>query len=119
MKWEIQVRAYLTGAADHVRVIRRTRNSAGVYADPAPPSDPDECKAWDKSERVAMSVIMVTASELHLELVHKMGEEPAWKVWKAIKAQHQQHDMSLWHEAWMHLFSVWKKPTKTYVDFYR
>ena len=103
MKWEIQVRAYLTGAADHVRVIQRVRDSAGGYIDPAPPSDPDELRAWQKSERVALGVIMATTSDLHLELVHRMCEEPVWKVWKAIEAQYQQHDASLRHEAWMQL----------------
>ena len=119
MRWEIQVRAYLTGAADHVRIIRRTKDSAGKYVDPTPPTDPDELKAWDKSERVAMGVIMATASDLHLEVVHKMSEEPVWKVWKAIEAQHQQHDASLRHEAWMQLFVIQKKPSETYVDLYR
>jgi hypothetical protein len=116
MTWEIQVRVYLTGAADHVRVIQRTKRTDGKYHDPSPPPDPDERKAWDKSERVAMGVIMATASDLHLELIYRMSEEPAWKVWKAIEAE---HDVSLRHEAWMQLFATRKKPTETYVDFYR
>ena len=43
LKWEIQVRAYQTGAAGHIHVIRCTKG----YVDPTPPADPDEVKAWD------------------------------------------------------------------------
>ena len=66
-----------------------------------------------------MGVIMATASNLRLELVHRMCEEPVWKVCKAIEAQHQPHDASLHHEAWMQLFAIRKKPMETYVDPYR
>ena len=95
MRWEIQVHAYLTGAADHIWVIWCTKGSDGKYVNPIQPTDLDELKDWNKSERVAMGVIMATASDLHLELVHKMSEEPVWVLWKAIEAQHQQHDASL------------------------
>jgi len=119
MKWEIQVRAYLMGAANHVHVIQRTRDSDGKYHDPAPPTDQDKRKAWDKSERIAMGIIMATASDLHLELFHRMSKEPVWDVWKAIEGQHQQQDVSLRHEAWMQMFAICKKPTETYVDYYQ
>jgi hypothetical protein len=119
MKWEIQVQAYLTGAANHVHVIRRPKGSDGKFSDPTPPTDLEELLTWNKSERVAMGIIMATASDLHLELIHKMSEEPAWKLWKAIEAQHQQHDASLHHEAWIQLFTTHKKATETYVDFYQ
>ena len=118
MKWEIQVRAYLTGAADHIWVIWRTKGSDRKYVNLIQPTDPDGLKDWNKSEHVAMGVIMVTASNLHLELVHKMGKEPIWELWKAIEAQHQQHGVSLWHGAWMQLFAIWKRPNEGYVDYY-
>ena len=117
MKWEIQVHAYLTGAADHVWVIQHTKGSDGKYVNPIQPTNLDELKDWNKSKHMAMGVIMVTASNLHLKLVHKMGEEPVWELWKAIEAQHQQHDASLWHEAWMQLFAIWKRPDEGYVDY--
>jgi hypothetical protein len=119
IKWEIQVWLYLTGTADHVRMIRHTKDAAGMYADPAKPTDPGKGRAWDKSEHVALGVIMVTASDLHFKLVHRMGKEPVWKLWKAIGMQHEQHNTSLCHEAWMQLFALRKKPTETYINFYQ
>ena len=119
MKWEIQVCAYLTDAADHIWVIQCTKGSDGRYVNLIQPTDPDELKDWNKSEHVAMGVIMVPASDLHLKLVHKMGEEPVWELWKVIEAQHQQHDASLQHEAWMQRFAIWKRPNEGYVDYYQ
>jgi hypothetical protein len=119
MKWEIQVRAYLTGVSDHVRVIRRTKDNTGKYQDPTPPTDDEDLKAWNKSERVAQGVIMATASDLHLELIHRRSEGPVWKMWTEIEAQHQQHDASLRHEAWMQLFAIRRKPSEPYIDLYR
>jgi len=119
MKWEIQVRVYLTGATDHVCVIRHTRDLDGKYHDLAPPTNQNEHKAWDKLECIAMGIIMATASDLHLELIHRMSEEPVWDVWKAIKGQHQQQDASLCHEAWMQMFAICKKPTEAYVNYYQ
>ena len=60
---------------------------------------------------------MATVSDLHLELVHKMNEEPVCKLWKAIEAQHQQHDVSLWHEARMQLFTMRKRPDESHVNY--
>jgi len=119
MKWEIQVEAYLTGAADHIRVIRRTKDTGGKYADPVAPTDAEELKSWEKSERVAQGVIMATASDLHLELIHKLREGSIWKMWSEIKSQHEQHDASLRHKVWMQLFAIRKKPAETYMDLYR
>jgi hypothetical protein len=119
MKWEIQVEAYLTGSADHIRIIRCTKGTDGKYTDPVAPTDADERKAWDKSERVAQGVAMATASDLHLELIHKLKEGSVWKLWSEIKVQHEQHDASLQHEAWMQLFVIHKKPGESYLDLYR
>jgi len=38
-----------------------------------------------------------------------MSEDSVWNVWKAIEAQHQQHDASLRHEAWTQLFDYRSK----------
>jgi len=76
-------------------------------------------RSADRAERVTIGVIMATASDLHLELIHKMSEHSVWNVWKAIEAQHQQQDASLRHEAWMQLFAIRKEPNETYVDFYQ
>ena len=119
MKWDIQVHTYLTGAADHVQVIWCTKGSDRKYVNPIQPTDPDELKDWNKSECVVMGVIMATASDLHLELVHKMSKEPIWELWKVIEAQHQQHDASLQHEAWMQLFTIQKRPDEGYVNYYQ
>ena len=119
MRWEFQVHTYLTGTADHIQVIQHTKGSDRKYINPIQPTDLDELKDWNKSGCVAMGVIMVMASNLHLELVHKMGKEPIWMLWKAIEAQHWQRNASLWHEAWMQLFTIQKRPNKGYVNYYQ
>jgi len=118
MRWEIQVEAYLTGAADHIRVICHTKGNDGKYTDPVTPTDAEERKSWEKSEHVAQGIIMATASDLHLELIHKLREGSIWKMWSEIKSQHEQHDASLWHKVWMQLFMICKKPAETYMDLY-
>src|SRR6267154_4790875 len=47
-EWKIQVNAYLTGVADHVRVISRRPNVAtGVISDPVRPTVVAEAAKWD------------------------------------------------------------------------
>lgn len=76
--WALKVRAYLA-PNDHVRVIQRTLLDDGSYTDPTPPEDPDDLKDWIKSERVALGLIIGTASDLHFELCHARERGPAWE----------------------------------------
>lgn len=118
MIWELQVEAYLMGEDDHFRVLQPTKDSEGFH-NPSRPSDAEEGKAWDQSERVARGVIMATASDLYLELIGSMRGESVWKLWKAIEAKHQQYNESLRAEAWMQLLAIRKKPDEAYMDFFR
>ena len=56
--WEIQVVAFLTGTAKHVRVIERRCNTGGTLVDPAPPSDSADLEKWHASQRETLGVIM-------------------------------------------------------------
>lgn len=118
LEWQTAIEKYLT-FCDHVRVIRRTKSSTGALVDPSPPSDPDDLKKWNQSEQIARGVIMITAVDLHLELVHKYEDGSAWELWKAIEACHVQQDAFLYHQAWVHLFSLRKRPDERYMDYYR
>ena len=68
-KWEIQVISYLTGTADHVRVIEHHWGSNNTLVNPARPADTTAQAKWDASEWEALGVIMSTASDLHLEII--------------------------------------------------
>jgi hypothetical protein len=105
LKWQLCVKAYLT-PGDHVRVIKRTKTATGALADPVAPADPAELERWNRSERIAMGVVMGTANDQHLELIHKHEEGSVWALWKAIEAYHVQRDASLRHQAWMQLLSI-------------
>jgi hypothetical protein len=118
--WAMQVEAYLTGAADHWRVIEGDEKADGTYDRPTPPTDKTskEWTDWRKSERTACGVIMATAGELHAEIVLRNKGKP-YDMWTAIEAQHLQRDVSLRHEAWMQFLALRKKTEETYVDYYR
>ena len=117
-RWRMQVRGYLC-AGDHGRVIKRTADPQGNMVDPVEPADADELKAWRKSERVVWSVLLLTANELHFELLEQYEDQSTWKIWWAIEEHHVQDDASLWHEAWMQLFSIRKKDNESYMDLYQ
>jgi hypothetical protein len=117
LKWQLSIKAYLT-PGDHVRVIKRTRDTTGALVDPAAPADHVELERWNRSERIAMGVVMGTAYDQHLELILKHEEGSVWALWKAIETHHVQRDASLRHEAWMQLLSIRKKPDEKYVDLY-
>jgi hypothetical protein len=52
--WKIQVIAYLTGVADHARVISRRPGPSGTFLDPKRPTADDAViEKWDASERQA------------------------------------------------------------------
>jgi hypothetical protein len=116
LEWKTALEEYLT-PHDHVRVIRWTKSSTGALVDPLPPSDPDELERWNQSERVAKGVIMMTAADHHLELVYKYKSESVWELWKAIEARHAPRDAFLYHQAWVHLVSLRKGPSESYVDY--
>ena len=118
--WAMQVEAYLTGAADHWRVIEGEEKPDGSYDRPAPPTDrtSKEGLDWKKSSRVACGVLMATAGELHAETVLEHKGRP-YEMWKAVEAQHLLRDASLRHEAWMQFLAMRKKVDETYVDYYR
>ena len=121
-EWKASLEAYLT-PDDHVRVIRRTKTAMGALVDPVPPTDPDDLVRWNQSERVAMSIIARTATDLHLELlykyVHGYVDGSVWELWKAIEALHVRQDPFLYHQAVVHLFSLRKRPDERYVDYFR
>jgi hypothetical protein len=116
----MQVKAYLTGAADHWHVIKGAEKPDGSYDQPVPPADKKstEWLDWKKSECVACSVLMATAGEIHTEIILRSKGKP-YDIWKAIEGQHLQQDTSLRHKAWMQLLALRKKVNKVYVDFYR
>ncbi len=67
-KWENQVISFLTGTADHVRVIERRPGAGNALVDPARPADDPNYATvaaaqakWDASGREALGVIMCTA----------------------------------------------------------
>jgi hypothetical protein len=70
-EWAMQVEAYLTGAADHWRVIKGAEKPDGTYNRPAPPTDTTTLawSDWKKSERVACGVLMASAGDLHGEVI--------------------------------------------------
>jgi transposase InsO family protein len=117
LKWQLCVKAYLM-PGDHIRVIKHTKTATGVLADPVPLADPAELERWNRSEWIAMGVVMGTANDQHLELIHKHEEGSVWALWKAIEAHHVQCDASLHHEVWMQLLSIRKNPDEKYVDLY-
>ena len=102
-----------------MRVIRRTTGASGILLDPVTLTDAAELERWIRSERHAMGVIMGTAANLHYKLLSKHEHGGVWPLWRAIKAQHVLHDMSLRHEAWMQLFGIRKRSGETYLDLYR
>jgi hypothetical protein len=104
--WAMQMEAYLTGAADHWRVIEGAEKADG------PPTDKTS------TDCIACGVIMATARELHAELILQNKGKP-YDMWKAIEAQHLQQDASLRHDAWMQLLALRKKVDETYIDFFR
>jgi hypothetical protein len=117
-KWQLSVKAYLT-PGDHVRVIRRTKDTSGTLLDPVAPTDAAELEKWTRSERHAMGVIMGTATDLHYELISKHEGGGVWPLWKAIEGQHVTLDASLRHEAWMQLFGIRNRNGESYLDLYR
>ena len=58
---KIQVIAYLTEVADHVRVISHCPNMFGVISDPRRAVNATEAARWDALERMVLGVIMFTA----------------------------------------------------------
>jgi hypothetical protein len=102
----------------HAWGLKRTKTATGALADPVPPADPAELERWNRSERIAMGLVMGTANDQHLELIHKHEEGSVWALWKAIEAHHVQRDASLRHEAWMQLFSIRKSTDEKYIDLH-
>jgi len=100
-KWEIQVISYLTGTADHVRIIEHCWGSNNTLVDPTCPTDTAAQAKWDASEWEALGVIMSTASDLHLEIIlrHQTTGDPVYSLWKKICGLHCSADASLHHEA--------------------
>ena len=99
-KWSWAVKVYLT-PGDHVRVIKRSKDTTGKLVDPTAPIDAKEREAWNRSERMAVGIIAGSVIDLHLELLHRYEDESTWKLWCAIEALHEQKDASLRHGAWM------------------
>lgn len=52
-----------------MRVIKRIKDSNGDLVNLKQPTDDAELKEWTKSECRAMGVILVTAQDLHYELI--------------------------------------------------
>jgi hypothetical protein len=117
LKWQLCVKAFLT-PGDHVHVIKCMKTATGTLVDLVALADPAELERWNRSEQIAMGVVMGTTNDQHLELIHKHEEGSIWALWKAIKVHHVQCDASLWHEAWMQLLSICKNPDEKYVDLY-
>jgi hypothetical protein len=117
-KWQLSVKAYLT-PGDHVRVIRRTKDTSGNLLDPVALINVIELEKWNWSEWRTLGVIMGTATDLHYKLLSKHKHGGVWPLWKAIKAQHISHDASLHHKAWMQLFSICKRHEEAYLNLYR
>jgi hypothetical protein len=81
-------------------------------------TDTAELESWEKSEQVAMGVLMATANGLHYELICRHKEDCAWVLWLVIEAYHVQQDACLRHKAWMLLFLIHKAPDESYLDLY-
>jgi hypothetical protein len=116
--WALKVKAYLA-PNDHVRVIRRQVLDDGTQGGPMPPEDADDLERWNKSECVALGLIIGTATDLHFELCHAHETGCAWDLWRAIEDCHVLQDASLRYEAWMMLFAVRKTPDEPYCDMFR
>src|SRR5258706_5954389 len=116
--WKIQVIAYLTGIADHVRVISRCPNAAGVVCDLVCPTNAAEAAKWDASECMALGVIMSTASKLHGKIMLQYSEAagPVFGLWDKISSMHQSRDVSLHHQVWLQFFSTCKNADESYSD---
>ena len=93
-KWGMHVKGHLS-AGDHGRVIKCTADPQGNLVDPVLPTNPDELRAWQKSERVVWGVLLLTANKLHFELLEQYEDQSAWKIWWAIEEHHVQDDESL------------------------
>jgi len=117
--WAMQVKAYLMGPADHWHVIEGDEKADGSYDQPEPPTDKTskEWIDWRKSKCMACGVIMATARQLHGELILQ-NKGKLYNMWKAIEAQHLQHDASLHHEAWMQFLALHKKVEERYADWF-
>ena len=114
--WEIQVIAFLTGAADHVRVIERRHGANNTLVDPAAPTDANELTRWNASEREAMGVIMSTACKAHRELIlrHRDAGKPVFQLWTKICSLYQSRDAAHRHEAWLEFLACRKAPDELY-----
>ena len=116
LKWQMCVEAYLT-PHDHVRVIERMNVPGHGWVDPVAPTDARLLEAWLHSERMARGIIVSTAVDLHLELVHKHRQGAPWTLWQAIEAKHVKQDASFRHGAWMNFLGIRHGLDEPYVDF--
>ena len=116
LKWQVCVVAYLT-PHDHVRVIDRVNIPGRGWVDPIAPTDARPLEAWLHSERVTRGIIVSTAVDLHLELVHKHRQGNPWILRQAIEAKHVKQDASFRHGAWMSFLGIRHGLDEPYVDF--
>ena len=100
LEWQVGIRAYLR-PGKHLRVVKAGVDANGAEIAPVPPADPALLEKWESSEEIAMGMIVATASKMHLELVSKLEDGPAWDLWRAIERCHMSSDTSLRREAWV------------------
>src|SRR6267154_477063 len=117
LKWQVCVLAYLE-PGDHAKVLERTYDVASHrWFDPVALTGVKELASWYHSERSACGIIVSTAIDLHLELVHKHRQGSLWALWLAIEAKHIKQDASFRHGAWMTFLGVRHGPSEPYMDF--
>jgi hypothetical protein len=115
--WALKVKAYLA-LNNHVCVIWCQVLTDGTQGDPTPPEDANNFQRWNKSKRVALGLIISTATDLNFKLCHAHETGRTWDLWHTIKDCHVLQDVSLWYEAWMMLFAVHKTPDEPYCNIY-
>jgi Zinc knuckle len=118
LEWQVGIRAYLR-PGKHLRVIKASVDANGAATAPVAPADPALQEKWESSEEIAMGVIVATASKMHLELISKLEDGPAWDLWCAIEHCHMSSNVSLRREAWVQLYGTRKQPDEGYADYYR
>ena len=116
LKWQVCVLAYLT-PHDHVRVLERVFVAGRSMVDPVAPTDARQLESWLHSERIARGIIVSTAVDLHLELVHQHRQGNPWTLWQAVEAKHVKQDASFRHGAWMTFLGVRHGVDEPYMNF--
>ena len=84
--WLVRRKEALTSSRQMFFCATSWRRSGSLVR--VPHSAAKELESWHHSERMARGIIVSTAVNLHLELVHKHRQGSPWALWVAIKAKH-------------------------------